>query len=111
MIIMLNCITIGVQTNMRNNAMFVISLMDFVFTWVFLIEVILRSMVFGWKETIFGGVYKFLDFLLIIITGVLISWILEPLGLMGTGGVYSTLQVLRVLRLIRIIRVVRSIPL
>merc|ERR1719247_1352117 len=93
---------------MRGNTVFVIDLMDQFFTLVFVLEVVLRSLVFGWRETIFGGIYRFLDFLLVMVTGVLLTWILEPMDM--ATGFWGNLQVLRVLRLIRIVRVVRSIP-
>ena len=50
MIIMLNCITIGLQTNMKGEPMFVISLMDNVFTCVFLIEAPPACGAFGFSK-------------------------------------------------------------
>ena len=44
-VIAFNCVTIGVQTNMRGNTVFVIDLMDQFFTLVFVLEVVLRSLV------------------------------------------------------------------
>ena len=42
-VIAFNCVTIGVQTNMRGNTVFVIDLMDQFFTLVFVLEVVLRG--------------------------------------------------------------------
>eukprot|EP00747_Dinoflagellata_sp_TGD_P065646 gnl/TRDRNA2_/TRDRNA2_154444_c0_seq1.p1 gnl/TRDRNA2_/TRDRNA2_154444_c0~~gnl/TRDRNA2_/TRDRNA2_154444_c0_seq1.p1 ORF type:complete len:698 (-),score=151.83 gnl/TRDRNA2_/TRDRNA2_154444_c0_seq1:91-2184(-) len=80
--------------------------MEHFFTIAFVLEIIGRIMVDSWI-----WLFRFFnaaDFLLIVFTGCLPMWILEPLGI--DSPVVRALQVLRVLRLIRLVRMVRSLP-
>jgi len=109
LIIICNCVTIGVQTNNLDTQFSFIVLAEQLFTLVFVAELGLRCTVYGWRQSIIGDIYTFFDFLLVMITGVLLTWILQPLGLVS--GFFRNFQVLRALRLARVVRVVRFIPL
>jgi len=110
-VILFNCITIGLQADTKEGEEgggLGLSIFEIFFTGVFLVEVILRSLVYGFAKYYLGSIWAFLDLALVLVTGILISWILIPLGV--GGGFTRTLQVLRALRLMRAARAVKSLP-
>ena len=88
---MANCVTIGLDADNRGDQLN-LPMIENLFTGVFLMEVVMRSFVYGFFRYYFMNMFAFMDLLLVLVTGVLISWILVPLGL--AGSMLRTLQVL-----------------
>lgn len=83
----------------------IFELLEHVFTAIFVLELGLRILVFGWVWVL--DFVNFLDTVLIIFTGVLPMWILSPMNL--KSDFVRVLQVLRILRLVRLIRMFRTV--
>merc|ERR550537_850049 len=88
----------------------IIGICEHVFTFLFLVELLMRILIFGWKAFIpgiggEGSLFNFIDAQLVLITGVLITWILPIFGI--SGETVRILTVLRALRLVRLVRVIR----
>jgi len=110
-VILGNCITMGIQANdfLEGIANPVVDVAEHIFTALFLIELILRLVVRGYRHLVpcLGGAWSdLLDALLVLITGVLPMWVL-PLSGIAPGDTLRVLTVLRALRLIRLVRVAR----
>jgi len=85
----------------------VIALSEHLFVFVFLLEWVLRILGHGWVWMFWSKMNLF-DTCIVWVTGVLVTWMLPPLGVDAT--ILRRLSALRVLRLGRIIRAIRSMP-
>mmetsp|Transcript_92734 Transcript_92734/g.298115 ORF Transcript_92734/g.298115 Transcript_92734/m.298115 type:complete len:817 (+) Transcript_92734:333-2783(+) len=85
----------------------VIALSEHLFVFVFLLEWVLRILGHGWVW-MFWSKMNIFDTCIVWVTGVLVTWMLPPLGVDAT--ILRRLSALRVLRLGRIIRAIRSMP-
>merc|ERR1712194_964698 len=110
-IIMLNCVCIGVevQLKLQNDDVSLVQSLDHVFLIVFVIEAFLRLVADG-KPAFYNGWFVF-DVSLVV-CGVLISWVIQPtfnaLGMKGLPLI-SQILTLRILRLLRTVRAFRTI--
>jgi len=84
----------------------ILGVMEHVFTVIFLVEFILRLLAFSWVW-VFQPMNAF-DTFLILVTGVLVNWVLGPVGV--DAGMLQRLSAFRVLRLGRLCRAVRMMP-
>lgn len=105
-ILIVNCALIGVQVSATGDGASMFEIFEHIFTAIFTIELILRFMADGWIWIM--EMVNFMDFILIVVTGILPMWILGPLGI--KSNVMRMMQVLRALRLVKLIRMVRTIP-
>jgi hypothetical protein len=106
-VLLFNCVFIGVVASVAPGEMAVaFDAVENVFVVFFFVEWCLRVTAFGWPWIF--EFYNFCDTLLVFGTGVLVMWVLNPLGFDVTA--LRTLTVLRSLRLVRIIRRVRLHP-
>lgn len=115
-IIMFNCITIGVQVQMcppedspryregECPKMF-LDVSEHLATAIFLLEWIFHGLIWGFEAHVESGPALF-DTGLVWITGVLFTWILGPL--ISTPGALRSLTALRAFRLLRLIRLVKN---
>lgn len=124
MLIMLNCVSMGVQAHAMVTSDISpvlrasLDWSEHFFTSVFLLEFLMRLKVFGWQVFIpksTEGRSNFLDAFLVIVTGIILTWLL-PLVAMFAGfgtdsGFFNSLLVLRAFRLARLVRVFRKVPL
>jgi len=85
----------------------VIALSEHLFVFVFLLEWVLRILGHGWVW-MFWSPMNFFDTCIVWVTGVLVTWMLPPLGVDAT--MLRRLSAFRVLRLGRIIRAIRGMP-
>lgn len=83
----------------------IIPLMEHVFTAAFVLEIAVRLLADGW--TWIWTLPNMADTWLIVVTGVIPLWLLDPLGIQN--NFIRTFSVLRVLRLIRVVRMVRTV--
>jgi len=105
-IILLNCVTIGMETKPQTFGP-LLEIFEHIFTAIFLLEVIARIYVFG--RQYFRNWWNMFDLALVLITGVLIVWIIKPVA-GEQHGFLRHMQLLRACRLMRIARVVRMMP-
>jgi len=98
----MNGITIGIQASESGDQQ-TVEIMEHAFTTIFVLEILLRIVADGW--TWLFELKNALDVGLILVTGVLPLWILQPLG--DESPAVRAFQVLRVLRLVRLVRIVR----
>lgn len=118
-LILTNCATMGLEADCSIGVvpeywLDVIVICEHAFTALYLIELIMRVMIFGYKcfIPVWGGegsVFNFIDAMLVLVTGVLINWILPVFQVSGDS--VKILTVLRAMRLVRLIRVVRKVEL
>jgi len=102
-----NGITIGVQVSADEKSDDEASaIVEQFFTSVFVVEILLRLLSDGW--TWLWEPLNAWDVLLIVATGCVPLWVLQPMGI-DAGGFLRVIQVLRVLRLIRLVRMVRQL--
>lgn len=117
--ILANCVTMGIEAEMRLGGAAdwedFCRVSEHVFTAIFLLELILRVQALGWRSFLpvhgTGSIWplgNFLDGLLVLVTGVLVMWILPAMGL-NHGSFLQTMTVLRACRLVRLIRVVQQV--
>lgn len=118
--ILYNCITIAVSANCSHECRtgqnfcnpcdegtkVFLQVSEHFLTFIFVVEWCVRMYVFGpkWLKEPFN----FIDSALVLITGVLIVWILEPAGVAPDS--MRSVQVMRAFRLLRLSRVVKSLP-
>lgn len=114
-VILLNCATMGIEAELLlGNAQaweVTIAVSEHAFTAIFVLELALRTTVYGWRSFVpgFGGtLWNCLDAALVLVTGVLAVWIL-PLFEGMDMVTLETLTVLRALRLVRLVRVVSRV--
>lgn len=123
-LIVLNCITMGLQAHAQVNNIqdpsldLFLSVAEHVFTTSFTMEVLLRFVVHGFKAFTLHtseGRGNFVDALLIFLTGTLLVWIIPVLAytvkLKVSGDSLRTLTVLRAVRLVRLLRVFHRVHL
>jgi hypothetical protein len=113
-----NCVTMGIEAeillgNCKDWERFT-QVSNHIFTAVFLLELVARILVCGWRSFVpgLGGTLgNLLDAGLVLITGVLAQWVLPyiPLAIMQGNTFLQTLTVLRALRLIRVVRIVARV--
>jgi len=121
-LILVNCATIGLETHScppNDSPRFkgsglvsddcpdvFLKISENIFTFIFVVEFFLRGYVLGW------GYYKsatnMFDAFLVWITGVLLTWVLQPIG--QDASQMRIFSVLRAFRLLRVARVVKSNP-
>jgi len=109
-VMLLNALLVGVEASLSETPAHqdvedIFGICEHVFTAIFVIELGMRLLVFGWTwllETL-----NALDVALILFTGVLPMWILGPAGVQS--GLVRVLQVLRVLRLVRLVRMFKTV--
>jgi hypothetical protein len=103
-----NCIQIGAQTYHDEDHMPAgLVVMEHMFVVFFLTELGLRLARHSWAWLF--NTWNSVDVMIILVTGVLTSWILAPLNV--DGGILAQGGALRILRLVRLIRSVRIFPL
>lgn len=105
-ILLVNCALIGVQVSATGDTASMLEIAEHVFTAIFTIELILRFLSDGWIWIMEFA--NFMDFILIVITGILPMWIMGPLGI--KSSIMRMMQVLRALRLVKLVRMVRTVP-
>eukprot|EP00445_Apocalathium_hangoei_P064393 CAMPEP_0204120472 /NCGR_PEP_ID=MMETSP0361-20130328/7675_1 /ASSEMBLY_ACC=CAM_ASM_000343 /TAXON_ID=268821 /ORGANISM="Scrippsiella Hangoei, Strain SHTV-5" /LENGTH=585 /DNA_ID=CAMNT_0051071695 /DNA_START=13 /DNA_END=1770 /DNA_ORIENTATION=+ len=121
--ILLNCITMGIQSHQEAAGAFgpgvdtFLFVSEHVFTAFFLAEMILRLYAYGWRiylPTSSEGRSNLLDALLVIFIGVLITWIIPfialAIGKEINRGALHNFNLLRTVRLARSVRVFREVP-
>jgi len=99
-----NGVLVGFQVSLLGQEPQVLGVLEHVFTLVFLLEVFARLAACGWAWLCDAA--NLVDVLLILVTGVLPLWILQPAGVESEG--MRMLQVLRILRLLKVVRVART---
>jgi len=99
----MNGITIGIQASEKGDPQ-VVQTMEHIFTTIFVLEIIIRIVADGWIWLF--ELKNALDTGLILVTGVLPLWILQPLNVKSSA--MRAFQVLRVLRLVRLVKIVRT---
>jgi len=103
-LIIMNCMAIGLEASVEpGTATFAFNFVEHLFVLLFFVEWCLRLVAFGW--TWLFELNNFLDTLLVFLTGILMKWVLEPLGV--DIGQFRMFTVLRALRLVRLVRSVR----
>lgn len=102
-IIVLNAISLGLETEFGDSQVFVI--MEHVFTALFTIELLVRLKVEGFASY-FHDRMNSLDFMLVMLS-ILDVWVLDLLGSQIELRVMSLLRTLRLLRLARLLRLFR----
>jgi Na+-transporting methylmalonyl-CoA/oxaloacetate decarboxylase gamma subunit len=105
--ILANCFTIGLQATFEEGegaGMF--DVFEHIFVLFFFVEWLLRNLAFGWIWIF--ELPNFLDTILVFGTGVLLKWLLEPLG--HDISQFRMFTVLRALRLVRQVHAVRLKP-
>lgn len=106
MVLLINCLLIGFSISAGDSTN-VYEILEHIFTVIFTFELIIRFVSDGWIWIM--EMLNFLDFLLIVVTGILPMWILGPLGIKSSS--MRMMQVLRALRLVKLVRMVRTVPL
>merc|ERR1719491_1141342 len=106
LILLVNCALIGVQVSATGDQANMLEILEHIFTAIFVVELILRFLADGWIWIM--ELMNFMDFTLIVVTGILPMWILGPLGI--KSSIMCMLQVLRALRLVKLVRMVRTVP-
>jgi len=106
LILLVNCALIGVQVSATGDMASMFEILEHLFTAIFTIELILRFLADGWIWIM--QFVNFMDFMLIVVTGILPMWILGPLGI--KSSIMRMMQVLRALRLVKLVRMVRTVP-
>jgi len=103
-LILLNCSLIALQaTELNKKRDGVYNGFEHIFVFCFLVEWILRMMSSGWVWLC--SFFNLCDSFLVIGTGVITMWILQPAGV--ELGLFRKLTALRILRLVRVARAVR----
>jgi len=112
LLITINCFVLGFEAQfaLDRKGSTELEVLEHIFVALFLLELIVRVFVLGYLafmpfEGVGGHWWNFVDAVVVIITGILPTWIL-PLFTVDKSS--DTLRVLTVLRLIRVARVVRS---
>lgn len=115
-VIMTNCVSMGIEADTLlgyggSGVRAFLNVSEHVFTAIFLFELLARVMIHGWQSFVpmLGDIFAFMDACLVLLTGVLVSWIL-PLFQVDTGGM-RVLTILRAFRLLRLVRIVRKVEL
>jgi len=123
--ILCNCATMGmhahhsVSHNMVRGTLFFLGVSEHVFTAFFLAEFLFRLKVHGrqyyWPITCSDRRANFVDATLVILTGVVVTWVVPLFFLIvhndGNEPCLRTLTLLRAVRIIRLVRVFRKVPL
>lgn len=105
--IMVNCVLIGWEASLEAGTLEVFfSVCEHLFVIFFFVEWCLRIIAFGWVWVF--ELLNFCDTILVFGTGVLLKWVMEPIGL--DIGFLRIFTVLRALRLARLAKSVRLIP-
>mmetsp|Transcript_119296 Transcript_119296/g.337457 ORF Transcript_119296/g.337457 Transcript_119296/m.337457 type:complete len:625 (-) Transcript_119296:173-2047(-) len=112
-VIIANCITMGIQAELLFGRFSeweaAMDACDHIFTCIFLVELALRVLVFGFQSVLPNRYFlNFVDALLVFFTGVLAVWIL-PLLDIKDNSFLRCLTILRALRLMRLARIVRKV--
>lgn len=103
-VIIMNCMTIGLEASLEpGTATSAFNVLEHIFVLFFFVEWCLRMIAFGWTWVF--ELNNFMDTVLVFFTGILLKWVLEPLGV--DIGQYRMFTVLRALRLVRLVRSVR----
>lgn len=113
-VIIANCITMGMEAELllgrAQDFESTAQVSELFITFIFLAELVLRVLVYGWKNfaPLPGTVWNFLDAILVLVTGV-VTGILPLIGVAsGADSSLQTLTVLRAFRLARLVRVVQK---
>lgn len=113
-VIIINCATMGLEAELllgkAQNVEKYVQISEHLITFIFLAELLLRVMVYGWRSfaPLPKSLWNFLDALLVIVTGIIPVWVLPLMGLPNATDSLQTLTVLRALRLARLVRVVQK---
>mmetsp|Transcript_130181 Transcript_130181/g.324598 ORF Transcript_130181/g.324598 Transcript_130181/m.324598 type:complete len:515 (+) Transcript_130181:139-1683(+) len=106
LLIIANCIFIGMQANNAlDDAESIVFIVENVFTFCFLTDLVMRVLGYGWTWLFESENY--VDTFLVVMS-VMVTWILQPAGFNVED--MRKLTVLRTLRLVRIARAVRMRP-
>jgi len=125
MIILANCVCIGVQVDKcppadsirfmgndpENSAECphnALTLLEHVFTVIFVAEFFARTRVFTWRYYLSPA--NLMDAMLVWVTGVLFQWVMPLLNISAGGSAARSLTIFRAFRLMRLARVVRTLP-
>eukprot|EP00392_Amoebophrya_sp_AT5.2_P004270 g4278.t1 len=108
MVVMLaNAVTLALSAERHPGGMPVeLVVMEHCFTFIFVVEIALRVIAFGWPWLV--DFYNFCDVSLVVFTGVVVMWILEPAGV--SSDFMRNFSILRLLRLLKMARAIRAIP-
>merc|ERR1712100_897990 len=104
-VIIINCATMGLEAELllgkAQNVEKYVQISEHLITFIFLAELLLRVMVYGWRSfaPLPKSLWNFLDALLVIVTGTIPVWVLPLMGLPNATDSLQTLTVLRALRL------------
>lgn len=104
LVVLANGVTIGLQTSLENPGSGY-EIVEYVFTTLFVLEILLRMTVDGWSWIWSWG--NFADVFLVVVTGVIPILILNPMGINSNDGLIRIFAIVRVLRLVRLLRMVR----
>lgn len=109
--VLVNAVLIGARVSVPAGSASetVLGIMEYILQVVFLVEIVLRSQVFGFKHYYLRQPWHFLDLLIVIVAGAVALWILEPAGLMDFSQLVG-FQLLRLLRVARVTHLVKEIP-
>eukprot|EP00928_Gymnodinium_smaydae_P042220 TRINITY_DN28459_c0_g1_i1.p1 TRINITY_DN28459_c0_g1~~TRINITY_DN28459_c0_g1_i1.p1 ORF type:complete len:624 (-),score=128.42 TRINITY_DN28459_c0_g1_i1:49-1920(-) len=122
-VILLNCLTLGIEahtlatTPLTGSAALAMDVGEYIFTFLFTIELLLRIRVYGLRSFLpirLAYMWNFMDAVLVVLTGMIFG-VIMPIVAKYTSytdsGFVRTFQVLRVMRLLRLLRVVRKVGL
>eukprot|EP00931_Biecheleriopsis_adriatica_P052423 TRINITY_DN30491_c0_g1_i1.p1 TRINITY_DN30491_c0_g1~~TRINITY_DN30491_c0_g1_i1.p1 ORF type:complete len:640 (-),score=150.47 TRINITY_DN30491_c0_g1_i1:179-2041(-) len=122
MAIILNCVTMGIEADglVREHPeplRLFMEVCEQVFVVLFSAELLARLWVYGprsFMPTSSNGIMNFIDALLVLLTGVVMSLVSIIMAVMQTStagtGLLKTLSVFRAVRLLRIVRVIQKMP-
>lgn len=106
--ILFNCVIIGVQADQMKEETQWITIAGHAMTGVFLVEIVLRILVYGYQRVILKSVWHFFDFLIVLLTSFIVMCVLIWPALALSS--YRFVQVLRILRITKVLQVVRALP-
>lgn len=122
-IIFLNCITMGLEAEqdvkgpINNFSEGILMVSEHLFTAFFTIELMFKFAGYGcsaFTPSFPDGKWNIADVFLVLVTGVLFTWILPILSSIfdfdNEGGAVSTLTIFRSVRLLRLVRVLQRLP-
>jgi len=109
MLIALNSVNMfmGAMTDPGKDDPVIIQIFENAFVFIFLLEWTLRILAYSWVW-VFWSPMNFFDTTIVWGTGVMVTWVMPPLGVEAT--ILQRFSALRVLRLGRIIRAIRIMP-
>jgi len=116
-LVVANSFTMGVSAEIQlgryQSYTSLIAISEHIFTSIFVVELVARLFIFGYKSYLpcgpSGSLFNFFDALLVWITGVCVTWLL-PLAGTPDSHSWRTFTMLRACRMMRLVRVIHKLP-